>query len=154
MKNFHLSLPFQEYIHRVGRTARAGGRGHALLMLLPEELTFLKYLKQAKVRGQCNWNMFNRNVRNLAPHFFFSAISFQPLVFPPISLQTLVFSIILFQTFIFFPIFLSKRSYFCLLSLQSFPYLSELSYLTPHPLNMFVILQHVSTFALQNVCCI
>ncbi|CAI8008881.1 ATP-dependent RNA helicase DDX18 [Geodia barretti] len=39
----------KEYIHRVGRTARAGGRGHALLMLLPEELTFLKYLKQAKV---------------------------------------------------------------------------------------------------------
>ncbi|XP_064404626.1 uncharacterized protein LOC135349903 [Halichondria panicea] len=39
----------KEYIHRVGRTARAGGRGHALLFLLPEELTFLKYLKHAKV---------------------------------------------------------------------------------------------------------
>ena len=44
-----LSLSSKEYIHRVGRTARAGGRGHALLMLLPEELNFLKYLKQAKV---------------------------------------------------------------------------------------------------------
>nr|WCZ58509.1 ATP-dependent RNA helicase [Andalucia godoyi] len=39
----------KEYIHRVGRTARAGGRGRALLFLLPEELGFLKYLKEAKV---------------------------------------------------------------------------------------------------------
>lgn len=40
----------QEYIHRVGRTARGNeGRGHALLLLLPEELAFLRYLKQAKV---------------------------------------------------------------------------------------------------------
>jgi len=39
----------KEYIHRVGRTARAGGRGHALLFLLPEELGFLRYLKHAKV---------------------------------------------------------------------------------------------------------
>lgn len=37
------------YIHRVGRTARAGGRGRALLFLLPQELQFLKYLRQAKV---------------------------------------------------------------------------------------------------------
>jgi len=37
------------YIHRVGRTARAGGRGRALLFLLPQELAFLKYLKKAKV---------------------------------------------------------------------------------------------------------
>ena len=39
----------KEYIHRVGRTARAGGNGHALLILRPEELGFLRYLKQAKV---------------------------------------------------------------------------------------------------------
>ena len=39
----------QEYIHRVGRTARAGGKGNALLLLMPEELGFLKYLKLAKV---------------------------------------------------------------------------------------------------------
>lgn len=39
----------REYIHRVGRTARAGGRGRALLFLLPSELGFLKYLKAAKV---------------------------------------------------------------------------------------------------------
>uniref|UniRef100_A0A0N5AAA1 ATP-dependent RNA helicase n=1 Tax=Syphacia muris TaxID=451379 RepID=A0A0N5AAA1_9BILA len=40
----------REYIHRVGRTARgADGVGHALLLLRPEELGFLRYLKQAKV---------------------------------------------------------------------------------------------------------
>ena len=41
----------QEYIHRVGRTARAGGKGNALLLLMPEELGFLKYLKLAKVNS-------------------------------------------------------------------------------------------------------
>eukprot|EP01061_Rhynchopus_euleeides_P008422 TRINITY_DN1748_c0_g1_i1.p1 TRINITY_DN1748_c0_g1~~TRINITY_DN1748_c0_g1_i1.p1 ORF type:complete len:572 (+),score=281.37 TRINITY_DN1748_c0_g1_i1:128-1843(+) len=40
------------YIHRVGRTARAGSSGNALIFLLPEELGFLKYLKQHKVT--CN----------------------------------------------------------------------------------------------------
>ncbi|XP_075440701.1 ATP-dependent RNA helicase DDX18 [Ascaphus truei] len=40
----------KEYIHRVGRTARGiDGKGHALLILRPEELGFLRYLKQAKV---------------------------------------------------------------------------------------------------------
>lgn len=39
----------QDYIHRVGRTARAGASGRALLFLLPEELGFLRYLKEAKI---------------------------------------------------------------------------------------------------------
>ncbi|XP_022736867.1 DEAD-box ATP-dependent RNA helicase 51-like [Durio zibethinus] len=40
----------KEYIHRVGRTARGeGAKGNALLFLIPEELQFLRYLKQAKV---------------------------------------------------------------------------------------------------------
>ncbi|KAK7411267.1 hypothetical protein VNO78_02700 [Psophocarpus tetragonolobus] len=40
----------KEYIHRVGRTARGeGGKGNALLFLIPEELQFLHYLKVAKV---------------------------------------------------------------------------------------------------------
>lgn len=39
----------REYIHRVGRTARAGGRGKALLFLLPSELGFLRFLKEARV---------------------------------------------------------------------------------------------------------
>lgn len=43
----------REYIHRVGRTARGTNSvGRALLMLLPEELAFLKYLRQAKVTLQ------------------------------------------------------------------------------------------------------
>eukprot|EP01059_Diplonema_ambulator_P010555 TRINITY_DN2057_c0_g1_i1.p1 TRINITY_DN2057_c0_g1~~TRINITY_DN2057_c0_g1_i1.p1 ORF type:complete len:492 (+),score=195.90 TRINITY_DN2057_c0_g1_i1:382-1857(+) len=40
------------YIHRVGRTARAGSSGNALLFLLPEELAFIKYLREHKVK--CN----------------------------------------------------------------------------------------------------
>ncbi|KAL2472035.1 DEAD-box ATP-dependent RNA helicase 51 [Abeliophyllum distichum] len=40
----------KEYIHRVGRTARGeGAKGNALLVLIPEELQFLRYLKAAKV---------------------------------------------------------------------------------------------------------
>ena len=48
----YFSVPLyysQEYIHRVGRTARAGARGRALLFLLPEEVAFLRYLRHAKV---------------------------------------------------------------------------------------------------------
>ncbi|CAJ0961618.1 unnamed protein product, partial [Mesorhabditis belari] len=40
----------REYIHRVGRTARGkDGTGNALIILRPEELGFLRYLRQAKV---------------------------------------------------------------------------------------------------------
>lgn len=40
----------KEYIHRVGRTARgAQGKGEALLFLLPEELGFLRYLRQSGI---------------------------------------------------------------------------------------------------------
>ncbi|XP_013775896.1 ATP-dependent RNA helicase HAS1-like isoform X2 [Limulus polyphemus] len=57
----------KEYIHRVGRTARGeGGRGHALLILRPEELGFLRYLKQAKVPLQefdFSWN----KIANIQP---------------------------------------------------------------------------------------
>eukprot|EP00013_Stygamoeba_regulata_P013658 CAMPEP_0177681788 /NCGR_PEP_ID=MMETSP0447-20121125/30910_1 /TAXON_ID=0 /ORGANISM="Stygamoeba regulata, Strain BSH-02190019" /LENGTH=565 /DNA_ID=CAMNT_0019191243 /DNA_START=187 /DNA_END=1884 /DNA_ORIENTATION=- len=38
-----------EYIHRVGRTARAGAKGKALMYLLPSELAFLKLLRDRKV---------------------------------------------------------------------------------------------------------
>jgi len=38
-----------DYIHRVGRTARAGNNGQALLFLLPEEIAFLKYLRSSGV---------------------------------------------------------------------------------------------------------
>ncbi|XP_065354124.1 probable ATP-dependent RNA helicase pitchoune [Calliphora vicina] len=50
----------KEYIHRVGRTARGtGSSGHALLLLRPEELGFLRYLKAAKVplnEFEFSWN--------------------------------------------------------------------------------------------------
>jgi len=39
----------REYIHRVGRTARMGAKGRALMFLLPTETNFLKYLNSAKV---------------------------------------------------------------------------------------------------------
>lgn len=39
----------RDYIHRVGRTARAGKVGKSLLFLLKSELGFLRYLKEAKV---------------------------------------------------------------------------------------------------------
>lgn len=57
----------KEYIHRVGRTARGpNGRGHALLLLRPEELGFLRYLKEAKVplkEFEFSWN----KVANIQP---------------------------------------------------------------------------------------
>ncbi|RWS30109.1 ATP-dependent RNA helicase HAS1-like protein [Leptotrombidium deliense] len=57
----------KEYIHRVGRTARGeGGRGHALLILRPEELGFLRYLKEAKIpllEFEFSWN----KVANIQP---------------------------------------------------------------------------------------
>ena len=43
----------KEYIHRVGRTARGkSGKGRALLMLLPEELGFLSFLKVSSLTYQ------------------------------------------------------------------------------------------------------
>jgi ATP-dependent RNA helicase DDX18/HAS1 len=39
----------KEYIHRVGRTARAGASGKALLMLLPHEQVFVRYLQKIGV---------------------------------------------------------------------------------------------------------
>ncbi|TFK30284.1 DEAD-domain-containing protein [Coprinopsis marcescibilis] len=39
----------RDYIHRVGRTARAGKVGKSLLFLLQSELGFLRFLKDAKV---------------------------------------------------------------------------------------------------------
>ena len=39
----------EAYIHRVGRTARAELHGKALLLLLPQELGFLRYLKKSNV---------------------------------------------------------------------------------------------------------
>ncbi|KAJ3440167.1 atp-dependent RNA helicase ddx18 [Anaeramoeba flamelloides] len=39
----------REYIHRVGRTARAGKCGKAIILILQPEVDFLKYLRLAKI---------------------------------------------------------------------------------------------------------
>ena len=44
----------QDYIHRVGRTARAGKVGKSFLFLMENELGFLRYLKEAKVPLKCS----------------------------------------------------------------------------------------------------
>ncbi|CAG5118180.1 unnamed protein product [Candidula unifasciata] len=57
----------KEYIHRVGRTARGeGAHGNALLFLNPQELAFLRFLRQAKVQVnefQFQWS----KVANIQP---------------------------------------------------------------------------------------
>ncbi|BFZ10185.1 hypothetical protein BsWGS_13224 [Bradybaena similaris] len=57
----------KEYIHRVGRTARGeGAQGNALLFLSPQEVAFLRYLRQAKVQVnefQFQWS----KVANIQP---------------------------------------------------------------------------------------
>ncbi|XP_042436274.1 DEAD-box ATP-dependent RNA helicase 27-like [Zingiber officinale] len=58
----------KEYIHRVGRTARGeGSKGNALLFLLPEELQFLIYLKEAKVPVK-EYEFNAKKVPNLQSH--------------------------------------------------------------------------------------
>ena len=63
----------QEYIHRVGRTARAGGAGNALLFLLPGELAFLRYLKHAKVPLN-EYNFSNSKIANVQSQVYCSSI--------------------------------------------------------------------------------
>nr|CAB3492828.1 unnamed protein product [Digitaria exilis] len=65
----------KDYIHRVGRTARGDkGKGSALLFLLPEELKFLIYLKEARV-NLTEYEFNQKNVPNLQSHLV--SISFQ-----------------------------------------------------------------------------
>lgn len=57
----------KEYIHRVGRTARgANNTGNALLILRPEEIGFLKYLKRAKIPLQ-EYELSEKKVANIQP---------------------------------------------------------------------------------------
>lgn len=53
----------RDYIHRVGRTARAGKSGQSLLFLLPSEIGFLRFLKVAKV--PLNEYTFPKKVSNV-----------------------------------------------------------------------------------------
>ncbi|ERN01171.1 hypothetical protein AMTR_s00002p00225030 [Amborella trichopoda] len=58
----------KEYIHRVGRTARGeGGRGRALMFLIPEELLFLQYLKAARVQVK-PYEFNEKKVANVQSH--------------------------------------------------------------------------------------
>eukprot|EP00730_Choanoeca_flexa_P004569 TRINITY_DN11735_c1_g8_i1.p1 TRINITY_DN11735_c1_g8~~TRINITY_DN11735_c1_g8_i1.p1 ORF type:complete len:601 (+),score=184.43 TRINITY_DN11735_c1_g8_i1:87-1889(+) len=55
----------RDYIHRVGRTARGtDGSGKALMFLLPEEVAFLKFLKQAKVKPK-EYNFPSSKISNV-----------------------------------------------------------------------------------------
>jgi len=55
----------REYIHRVGRTARgAGGKGKALLFLLPEEVGFLRYLRRENVPVN-EYNIASNKISNI-----------------------------------------------------------------------------------------
>ena len=47
--NYDMPGQLAQYLHRVGRTARAGKVGKSLMFLLPSELGFLRFLKEAKV---------------------------------------------------------------------------------------------------------
>lgn len=40
----------EDYIHRVGRTARIGSAGHALIFLLPSETNFVEHLESQNLR--------------------------------------------------------------------------------------------------------
>ncbi|KAJ1981952.1 ATP-dependent RNA helicase [Dimargaris cristalligena] len=55
------------YIHRVGRTARAGRNGQSVLFLLPNEIKYLQYLKIAKVPLQ-EYDIGANRLPNLQPH--------------------------------------------------------------------------------------
>ncbi|CAI9113465.1 OLC1v1014073C2 [Oldenlandia corymbosa var. corymbosa] len=58
----------KEYIHRVGRTARGeGAKGNALLFLIPEELQFIRYLKDAKVPVK-EYEFDNKSLKNVQSH--------------------------------------------------------------------------------------
>ena len=66
------------YIHRVGRTARAGDRGRALLFLLPQEIGFLKYLKQANVPVRAQWLILKRGDHSTLPSALLALRSLYP----------------------------------------------------------------------------
>lgn len=47
---FSPPLSIADYVHRVGRTARGGRSGRALLFLSPEETEFIRFLEDKKIR--------------------------------------------------------------------------------------------------------
>lgn len=53
---YHVTGGPVDYIHRVGRTARAGGRGKAVLFLSPDELGYMDLLR---ARAGVNFEQLN-----------------------------------------------------------------------------------------------
>lgn len=50
--NYDLPLAPEDYVHRIGRTARAGAQGEALSLLLPEDYSMWKKISQLyKIQG-------------------------------------------------------------------------------------------------------
>lgn len=45
--NYHMPCGAETYVHRIGRTGRAGNKGIAITLLTPEELHKLKHIKNA-----------------------------------------------------------------------------------------------------------
>ena len=45
------------FVHRVGRTARMGRTGHALVLLLPHELAYVEFLRRRKVRATRSYTL-------------------------------------------------------------------------------------------------
>ncbi|XP_046842206.1 probable ATP-dependent RNA helicase ddx31 [Xenia sp. Carnegie-2017] len=57
-----------DYVHRVGRTARIGNSGHALLFLLPSEVAYLKLLNSQNLRlRELKMDEIHEGFRSLYP---------------------------------------------------------------------------------------
>ena len=49
--NFELPNVPEDYVHRIGRTARAGGSGHAVSLVSPDEAPLLKDIEKVLKRA-------------------------------------------------------------------------------------------------------
>ena len=60
--NYEIPHQFKTYLHRVGRTARAGERGVAYTLLAPEEVIYMQHMMDdgcvwvlMHLAGLCQW---------------------------------------------------------------------------------------------------
>lgn len=82
----------RDYIHRVGRTARAGKAGKSLLFLMESELGFLRYLADARVPlNEYNFPQDRiANVQSQVRSYFSSTNSVNVLLFTSLQLEKLL----------------------------------------------------------------